>query len=225
MRRTGRGVAESWKDRRELLNRERSLRMWWIALAILLAGGLLGLFDGALATRLKFDPGEGEFVSRLGYWLGQGTVQGSALAGLWLLGVLLARSSLKAAAGQAFLAFAAAGVLTQVVKHLVGRPRPRLWADGVSHFGPSLASGLDSFPSGHAATSVALALVLAYHYPKASPLFMGAAAFVCVARIMGGSHFPLDVMGGTILGLVVGWAVITHFLKRERRLPMLENRP
>ncbi|MDY6850490.1 MAG: phosphatase PAP2 family protein [Thermodesulfobacteriota bacterium] len=191
-------------------NLERPSRRVFALLSLALGLVLVGLHDADLAQALKFDHGRGEIFSRMGYWLGHGLVQGVLFFLLYLAGRFLARPGLKAVGARAFIALAASGLLTQVLKHLVGRPRPRLWSQGVSHFGPSLTSGLDSFPSGHTATSMAAALVLSYYYPKSAPLFMFGAAFVGVARLIGGSHFPLDVLGGAALGLAVGWAVIVY---------------
>jgi len=181
------------------------------------AGGLVLLFfyDTELAALIKLGPGQGRWIVPTGYWLGHGLVQFLVLAGLWLLGRLWTRPKWKTAGLQALLAFALSGLLVQLFKHLIGRPRPRLWADGVTHFGPSLADGFDSFPSGHTATSVAVALVLSWHYPAAAPIFMFGAAFVGAARLLGGSHFPLDVLAGAALGLACGWISLALFRRKK----------
>ena len=49
----------------------------------------------------------------------------------------------------------------QILKHLIGRPRPRFAHGDELVLGPSLDSGLDSFPSGHAANAFGAATVLA----------------------------------------------------------------
>jgi undecaprenyl-diphosphatase len=72
-----------------------------------------------------------------------------------------------------------------------------------------------SFPSGHTATSFACALVLARAAPRLRvPLFALAAA-IGLSRVYVGVHYPLDVLGGAVLGLLVGAAV-------PRVLPLLE---
>jgi len=179
--------------------------------------------DGAYALALKYDQGAGEIVGRIGYWLGNGVILIPLLAVVWILGWRLRKPILKTAGSQALLAFILSGILGQIVKHLIGRPRPREWAAGVSHFGPSLSGGLDSFPSGHTTTAMAAALVLSYHYPKGTPLFMGGAAFVATARVIGGSHFPGDVMGGIALGLAVAWVIIVRGRKRKQISAQLEE--
>jgi membrane-associated phospholipid phosphatase len=104
----------------------------------------------------------------------------------------------------ALLAATVAGAvgLYDIVKPLVGRPRPppAIW---IGHF-----SGA-AFPSGHAAQSVAfyamLAIVLgAGRSPRAKTVLWSAAALVALAvggsRIYLGAHWLTDVLGGYALG-------------------------
>ena len=139
---------------------------------------------------------------------------------IYLIGRRLKLEVYKLAAIRGAVAFVLAGLLVRLFKVLVGRPRPRLWEDGIFSLGPTFESGFDSFPSGHTTTIMAVALVLSWHFPRGAPFFMSAAALVAASRLMSGSHFPLDVLGGLALGLTVGWAVIRFSLPphRERRL-------
>lgn len=122
----------------------------------------------------------------------------------------------------ALLAAAIAGAvgLYNLVKHLVGRPRPppAIW---IGHF-----SGA-SFPSGHAAQSVAcyatLALILAAGRPiRARLALYGAAALVVLviggSRIYLGAHWLTDVLAGYALGTAWLAAVLTVVLIASIRL-------
>ena len=104
----------------------------------------------------------------------------------------------------ALLAAAVAGAVSlyDIVKPLIGRPRPppAIW---IGHY-----SGA-AFPSGHAAQSVAfyamLAIVLgAGRSPRAKTVLWSAAALVALAvggsRIYLGAHWLTDVLGGYALG-------------------------
>ena len=164
--------------------------------------------DGSLVRTMKMDDPAGRCVAGWGYLLGHGNVGIPAMLVLAGLGWLWKKPRLKSAGSLGLWAFLLSGAFSQAIKHVIGRPRPRLWEQGVSHWGPSFVDGLNSFPSGHTTTSMAVALVLSWHYPKASPLFMGLAAFVAAARIIGGSHFPTDVLGGVMVGLFTGWGVL-----------------
>lgn len=116
-------------------------------------------------------------------------------AGFWWHGARNERSY-EVHAGQAQLeALLATGVLTVVMKGLVGRERP----DGSDRY---------SFPSGHTSTVSASAMTLTEFYGWK----VGVPAFAVVAltgysRVSGDRHWLSDVIGGTTLGMVVGHAV------------------
>jgi undecaprenyl-diphosphatase len=64
-----------------------------------------------------------------------------------------------------------------------------------------------SFPSGHAATSFAGATILARAFPRlAVPLYVLAAA-VAFSRVYVGVHYPLDIVAGAGLGVLVALGV------------------
>jgi membrane-associated phospholipid phosphatase len=141
------------------------------------------------------------------YWAGLGSVQMAAM-GLLALWGWRGRRIERAWSGLLGLGAAiGAGVATQVVKHLVGRPRPRLDLPVWEYFGPTLQSDMHSFPSGHAATSFAVASLLAARYPRAAPLWYAAATAIGLGRVVSGSHHLSDVLAGAVLGLVIGWSL------------------
>ena len=73
-----------------------------------------------------------------------------------------------------------------------------------------------SFPSGHAATSFACATVLAWAFPRlAVPLYLLAAA-IAFSRVYVGVHYPLDVLAGAALGLLVATALLRLVRARPR---------
>lgn len=61
-----------------------------------------------------------------------------------------------------------------------------------------------SFPSGHAATSFAIATVLALAFPALGPLFLAMAAAIGVSRVALGLHYVSDVVAGAALGALSG---------------------
>ena len=65
-----------------------------------------------------------------------------------------------------------------------------------------------SFPSGHTATSFAAAFALSRAVPQRAWLFYLLAAAIGFSRIYVGVHYPLDVLGGAVLGLLVATALL-----------------
>lgn len=155
------------------------------------------------------------FTSDVGNWIGEGThlvVLSLVLVGAgWLFSWAVVRH----AGIQTLLAHGLAALLVNGLKHLIGRPRPKFTHSGEWQFDPSWASGFDSFPSGHTAASFALATVLAKRFPCIAPLCLGVAAFVMLSRVLRGAHFPTDVLGGAVVGIISG-AIASAPLKEWR---------
>ena len=101
-----------------------------------------------------------------------------------------------------FVAIATSGITCQVIKHLLGRARPRFLSQfGAYHFpGPSFRSGIDSFPSGHTTTVFAAAVVFSLFKPSWKAGFFAVAVAIGLARILAGAHYPSDVVAGATLG-------------------------
>ena len=76
-----------------------------------------------------------------------------------------------------------------------------------------------SFPSGHTATSFAAALILARAVPGRAWLFYVLAAAIGFSRIYAGVHYPIDVLGGALLGLLVATALLRLAAARRRSQP------
>jgi membrane-associated phospholipid phosphatase len=68
------------------------------------------------------------------------------------------------------------------------------------------STGLNTVPSGHAATSTAAAVVIATHVasPALALTFAALAAAIAIATVTGRYHFAADTVAGVALGLVCG---------------------
>jgi|GEM_PF-3028025 len=69
-----------------------------------------------------------------------------------------------------------------------------------------------SFPSGHVAVLSALAFVAMRVRPAAGAALFAGAVIVGVARVLAGVHWPIDIVGGIVVGLAA--AVIVSLAER-----------
>ncbi|HMI99577.1 MAG TPA: phosphatase PAP2 family protein [Gaiellaceae bacterium] len=76
-----------------------------------------------------------------------------------------------------------------------------------------------SFPSGHAATSFACAALLASLAPLPKVPLFALAALIAFSRVYNGVHYPLDVLGGAVLGLAIATALRLLAGARRRSAP------
>jgi len=60
-----------------------------------------------------------------------------------------------------------------------------------------------AFPSGHTALSFALAVTILKHDRKVGILYLIMAGLVGIARIVAHVHYPIDIIGGALIGIVV----------------------
>ena len=60
-----------------------------------------------------------------------------------------------------------------------------------------------TFPSGHSAAAFGLAVAVFLYHKKIGVLYLLGAVIVCLGRIWGNVHYPIDVLGGTVLGTFV----------------------
>jgi undecaprenyl-diphosphatase len=103
----------------------------------------------------------------------------------------------------------------RLIKPLVHRPRPDPTQMVVILRAPH--GGRYSFPSNHAANCFAGAVFLSSVYPPLRILLYTAAALVAYSRVYVGVHYPIDVLGGALLGLALGSIGAAAFRKWASR--------
>jgi undecaprenyl-diphosphatase len=98
----------------------------------------------------------------------------------------------------------ALAALIMAIKFSVRRQRPQgEWGQLYRRSDPH------SFPSGHAARAVMLAVVIAGLGPSwLAPILLFWAPFVGLARVATGLHFVSDVIAGWAVGYAAGWAFL-----------------
>ena len=101
------------------------------------------------------------------------------------------------------LSVALSGLLNDVIKLIVGRPRPTTGPVENQPF--TFDYAYQSVPSGHTAVAFGLALSLGLLWPRSRlPLLVFALA-VAASRVILHSHYPADVLGGAL----VAWMTVT----------------
>lgn len=93
-----------------------------------------------------------------------------------------------------------------VLKNFFVRMRPELiFPEAIKVLPPSITY---SFPSGHAAIGFASASILSANRKKMAILFYILAFLIAFSRIYLGKHYPIDVLVGALIGLVIGFISI-----------------
>ena len=72
-----------------------------------------------------------------------------------------------------------------------------------------------SFPSNHAMNMFTAATVLSYFYKKYAGYFFGFAVLIGFSRIYVGVHYPLDIVGGALFGILLGTGVYLNYCRIE----------
>jgi len=99
-----------------------------------------------------------------------------------------------------------------VVKEFIDRIRPchiHAWVRLIEGYCPKSPA----FPSSHATNITAGITYLSFFFPRWLFAMVPLALLVGYSRVYLGVHYPLDVVGGAILGAACGWAVFIVFKK------------
>lgn len=111
---------------------------------------------------------------------------------------------------EVFIAFISGGLAWlcgEIIKNIISSPRPFITWSQVQNLFPETGF---AFPSQHAAFFTALAFSIYLQHKKAGYFFLFFALFISIARIAGGVHYPIDILGGITLGILISY-IIHHF--------------
>lgn len=114
------------------------------------------------------------------------------------------------AAGASTLAAIMGVALFLLLKKITGRRRPcalerHCWST-------LLPPDQFSFPSGHSMTAFAICVPVGLVYPSVAPGLTVCATLIAASRILLGMHFLSDVVVGSVLGALLGYASYDLFM-------------
>ncbi|MHA7888430.1 phosphatase PAP2 family protein [Roseicyclus sp.] len=186
-----------------------------VTIAALWVAVLLGLMalDARIIEAAQALPGWVRSASALVSEIGHGGWMAQVTLATAILGALVARGAGRRAfalhgrlilrvAVVIFVILLGAGIFVQILKHMIGRPRPDLMAEmgafALAPFRPG--TPFNSFPSGHSTTMGALAVLMGFLVPRGRWVWVGVAVVVGLSRITALKHYASDVFAGLTLG-------------------------
>ena len=124
---------------------------------------------------------------------------------LALLAVPLYARGHKEAAADVLAAILVTLVATEILRYLIGLPRPCQALPDVRLVAFVGCPEDPAFPSGHASRAFGVATVLASRFPRRyGAAALAVAALIALSRVYLGVHWPLDVFAGGLLGIALG---------------------
>lgn len=92
--------------------------------------------------------------------------------------------------------------ITEILKYLIHTDRPFLKLTQVQSLFPETGH---SFPSGHTTFFFGLAFAVFFVHKKVGYIFLFFALVIGLARIVAGVHFPIDILGGFVVGFITAY--------------------
>lgn len=192
--------------------RVRTKDAYWIA-PLGVATGLAFAYDTNAEAVEGFDKGREDTANTISDF-GSFYASGAEGAAIYFIGLGRHNPKLAETGRLAAEAVIDSGTVVAATKLMTNRERPiegdhqgSFWTNGTGSWHWD-----SSFPSDHAAATMALARVIAGEYPRwyvAVPAYTFAET-ISVARILANAHFPSDVVVGQAIGFLTGGYLLHH---------------
>ncbi len=128
----------------------------------------------------------------------------SLILKIFKIGKLFIRKQILSTAKFALFYLLLTGLLTQIIKIILGRARPN-YTNFQNNFNLeffTIDPHFHSFPSGHSSTVFCIVIILGVLFPKIKYFFYISGLFVSISRVLVGAHFFTDVFAGMILAII-----------------------
>lgn len=115
-----------------------------------------------------------------------------------------------------FLGVGVPGLMTNLLKRLVGRARPTEFdSAGAFSFQNVLNDWtFQSFPSGHSATATAMAFTIGFLWRPLFPVLLVIGIVVAISRVPVGMHYPTDILAGVVVGMLGAYLIRNVFARK-----------
>ncbi|WP_038171659.1 phosphatase PAP2 family protein [Verrucomicrobium sp. BvORR106] len=208
-------IALLWREMVGVMSRHR----WKMAAATVLFVGLVFVFlvprdaEVLKVVQLKQMPNRElrqdlkDLSGEIGKWGDFAGYNLILVVAVWMGGRLFKSRYFQRLAIASMLCAIFAGLVANVFRFTMGRPRPNAIAKkGVTDgwYGPQVKWDFNSFPSGHTATAFGSSIPLAVAMPMVGVPAMVCATGVCWARMYGNQHHPSDVAVAIWIAVLFG---------------------
>jgi len=116
-----------------------------------------------------------------------------------------------------FITLLADQVSATFIKEWVGRLRPCKVLEDINLL-VNCGSG-KSFPSSHATNNFAVATIVSFFYKKQKIYFFLIAFLVAISRVFVGVHYPIDIIAGALIGVILAYITIQIYVLIMKKMP------
>ena len=207
----------------ELFSKNRNLRI--LLLGTIFAVVAFFFLDHPLGVWLHQKPFSGDIQKFIdcGELFGHGTGMFVVAALIYVLDQANRRKILRVIAC-AYLP----GLAAVLIKTIISRVRPRAFDFSLTidqtfkgwAWLHERSSDYQSFPSGHTATAVGLAIGLSWLYPHGRKLFLVFAVWVAVQRMVSEAHYLSDTICAAMLAYFIAGAIVGRQQTADIRIPV-----
>ncbi len=195
---------------------------WFYGGATIAATGLTFLLDDEIRSSLNRNHSKAlDNIGEIGHRYGDLYYMGGISAGIYLGGKIFGSESASVTGRMLIEGLFYAGATTIILKTVLGRSRPYMNEGNTNFKWFQTTNDYNSMPSGHCTVAFAFSSVLAERLDNiyASILLYGLASTTIIQRIYSDNHWASDCLAGSVIGYVIGKAVVKFDdLQRDKNI-------